>query len=378
MDRDPGAADRWRTTARQFVRERVAPVAEAIDREDRVPEGLLRDLGSARFLALGVPEAWGGVGGDARSMAAVLEELSRGSATLGVRVAVHLSVAMAPILAWGTDAQKERYLRPLTAGARWGAFALTEPDVGSDAARLRTRYRREGDGFVLQGRKMFISNAGAKTFTLVFATSDPARGSHGISAFVVPGDAPGFSVAPRLEKLGLRGSETTEIVLQDLRVGAESLLGTEGRGLHVAFSALGGGRVGIASCALGVAQAAFDELQRNVLRSDADWKRSLLARAYAEVMAARALVERAAAARDAGEPGVTAASVAKLVASQAAVRVASWGIDVAGEEGTRSGAAPERLLRDARVFPIVEGTTEIQELILARELLSGAGEPNPL
>ena len=378
MEPEPGTADRWRRAALEFVRDHVAPVAGTIDRDDRVPDALLAELASARFLALGVPESWGGVGGDARTVAAVLEELSRGSATIGVRVAVHLSVAMAPILAWGTESQKERFLRPLASGHRWGAFALTEPDVGSDAARLRTRYRREGDGFVLNGRKMFISNAGTGTFTLVFATTDPSRGSKGISAFVVPGESAGFSVASRLEKLGLRGSETTEIALQDVRVGPDALLGPEGQGLHVAFSALAGGRVGIASCALGVAQAAFDELRRNVADSDADWKRSLLARAYAEVTAARALVDRAAARRDAGDPGVTAASVAKLVASQAAVRIASWGVDVAGAAGTRAGAPAERLLRDARVFPIVEGTTEIQELILARELLADADRPNPL
>jgi alkylation response protein AidB-like acyl-CoA dehydrogenase len=197
-------------------------------------------------------------------------------------------------------------------------------------------------------------------------------GSHGISAFLVPGGTRGFSVTQRFDKLGLRGSETTELLLEDVRLPPDALLGPEGAGLKVALSALAGGRVGIASCALGVARAAFDELRRNVAADDADWKRTLLARAYVDLAAARALVDEAARRRDAGEPFGLEASSAKLVASRAAVSIASVGVDVAGMAGARAGARAERLLRDARVFPIVEGTTEIQELILARALLDGA------
>jgi len=311
-------------------------------------------------------------------VAAVLEELAWGSAAVGVLTAVHLSVAAAPILAWGSPTQHERYLRPLAAGLRLGAFGLTEPDAGSDAASLRSRYRRADGGFVLDGRKMFISNAREGGLVLVFATGDPSRGRHGISAFVVPSEAPGLSVAQRLDKLGLRGSETSELVLDGVRLDPEGLLGPEGSGLKVALSALAGGRIGIAACALGVAQAAFDELRTSVARSEADWKRPLLARSYADLAAARALVDRAAERRDSGRPFAREASVAKLVASQAAGRIASRAVDVAGEAGVRSGSAPERLLRDARVFPIVEGTTEIQEMVLARELLRAGEEPNPL
>lgn len=359
----------WRERARAFAEREVRPLAETIDRTDRMPDRLLRAMAREGFFGLGIPEAWDGRGGDSRSTVAVLEELSRGSAAVAVTVAVHLSVCAMPILQHGTELQKDRYLRPLARGDLVGAFALTEPGAGSDAASLATRYVREGSGFVLDGTKMFISNAASAGVTLVFATCDPALGHRGISAFLLPSKTPGSTVAQRLDKMGLRGSETTELVLDHARLPGDTLLGAEGTGLRVALGALTGGRVGIASCALGVAQEAFDEMRRQVRSHDADWKRTRLARAYAELSSARALVERAAERRDLGEPFVEEASAAKLIASRAAVSIASSGVDVAGAEGVRSGAAAERLLRDARVFPIVEGTTEIQELILARELL---------
>lgn len=373
----PADADGWRAAARTFADERIAPLAAEIDRTDRVPEPLLRDLVEAGFLGLGTPSEWGGSGGDDRAIVAVLRELSRGSATIGVRVAVHLSVASAPILRFGSEVQRERFLRPLATGQRFGAFALTEPDAGSDTARLRTRYVPEGGGYRLNGRKMFISNAVPGAIVLVFATRDPTLGHRGISAFVVPADLPGFSIAQRLDKLGLKGSETTEIVLEDVRVDAASLLGPEGDGLRVALGSLAGGRIGIAACALGVAEAAFEELRRTVRANDREAARGPLARSYAELESARALVERAVARRESGAPYVRAASVAKLVASQTAVRIAGRGVDVAGPTGARAGAVAERLFRDARVFPIVEGTTEIQEMILARDLLGDPDGPNP-
>jgi len=379
MRSDPPAnAQGWRERARAFALRSVDPVAEAIDREDRVPEEIVRGLAEEGFLGLGIPPAWDGTGADTRSTVAVLEELSRASAAVGVLVAVHLSVCAAPILTWGTDGQREQFLRTLARGERIGAFGLTEPNAGSDTASLATRYVREADGFRLNGTKTFISNAVSAGVVLIFATSDPTRGHKGISAFIVPPGTPGFSVAQRLDKLGLRGSETTELVLTDVRLPPSSLLGAEGDGLRVALGALQGGRVGIASCALGVAEAAFAEMLGAVRADDAEWKRTILARSYADLCSARALVARAAEAKDAGADYVNDASVAKLVASRAAVQIAGAGVDVAGPRGVRSGAAAERLLRDARVFPIVEGTTEIQELILARSLLPNPPGRNPL
>ena len=377
MPRDlPANAAGWRAAAREFADRWVVPAAAGIDQADRIPDALIAELRDARFLGLGLPREWDGVGGDARSISAVLEELSRGSAAVGVLVAVHLSVCAAPILDWGTSAQREKYLRPLARGEGIGAFGLTEPGAGSDTASLATRYGRAGDGFRLRGTKMFTSNGASAGAILVFATRDPALGHAGISAFIVPTGTPGFSVAQRLDKLGLRGSETTELVLEDVHVPSDALLGPEGAGLKVALSALAGGRIGIASCALGVAQAAFDKMLRAVRADDAPWRRTLVARAFADLSAARALVERAAERKDAGAPFVTEASVAKLVASRAAVAIASAGVDVAGPAGVRRGDPAERLLRDARVFPIVEGTTEIQELILGRHLVEPARFPN--
>ena len=371
------AAD-WRERARSFALRRVGPVAERIDRDDRVPDEIVRGLAEQGFLGVGIPPRWDGTGGDTRSTVAVLEELSRASAAVGVLVAVHLSVCAAPILTWGTDDQRERFLRPLARGERIGAFGLTEPNAGSDTASLTTRYVRDGDGFRLHGTKTFISNAVSAGVVLVFATSDPSRGHQGISAFIVSPGTPGFSVAQRLDKLGLRGSETAELVLTDVRLPGGSLLGPEGEGLRVALGALQGGRVGIASCALGVAEAAFAEMLSAVRAADAEWKRTILARSFADLCAARALVARAAEAKDAGADYINDASVAKLVASRAAVQIAGAAVDVAGPLGVRSGATAERLLRDARVFPIVEGTTEIQELILARGLLPTVSGRNPL
>jgi butyryl-CoA dehydrogenase len=371
--RDPTA---WRDRARAFAEREVRPVASEIDRSDRIPDALLTALARAGFLGLGLPPEWGGSGGDTRSTARVLEELARASAAVAVTLAVHLSVCARPILDHGTEAQKEQYLRPLARGERVGAFALSEPGSGSDSAALVTRYRRDGAEFVLRGTKMFTSNAVSAGTVLVFATRDPGLGHRGISSFIVPPGLAGFSVAQRLDKLGLRGSETTELVLDDVRLPADTMLGEEGGGLRVALSALAGGRVGIASCALGVAQAAFDAMQEAVRRDDAEWKRIRLARAYAELASARTLVADAAERKDRGAPFVREASVAKLVASRAAVAIASAGIDVAGPDAVAGSALANRLYRDARVFPIVEGTTEIQELILGRSLVDPTDGPN--
>ncbi len=362
-------AGSWRARARRFAEQELRPRAEEIDRRDQLPREVAEGLAREGFLGLGIPEAWGGRGGGATALVGVLEELARGSAAVAVELAVHLSVCAQPILTAGSDELRRSYLPRLARGELLGAFALTEPGAGSDAAGLRTRYRRTEDGFELSGTKMFTSNGASAGVVVLFATRDPALGGHGISAFVAPSGAPGLSVAQRLAKLGLHGSETTELVLDRVRLPAGALLGQEGDGLRIALTALTGGRVGIASCALGVARAALDEMLRQVRRDDADWKRQLLARAYAEVEGAAALVAEAARRKDLGLDYLLQASAAKLLASRAAVATASAGLDLAAPLGARSGAEAERLYRDARVFPIVEGTTEIQELILARALL---------
>lgn len=376
VERATGSPDpSWRDRAATFARERLRPLAVEIDRTDLLPGSLVAELAREGFLGLGLPARWGGREGGTQELVAVLEELSVGCPAVGVVVAVHLSVCAQPILTWGTDAQRERYLPDLARGAGLGAFALTEPGAGSDAAALRTRYRATPDGFELEGSKMFISNAASAGAIVLFATRDPALGSKGISAFIVPPGTPGFSVAQRFDKLGLRGSETTELLLDHVRLPADARLGPEGKGLALALSALAGGRVGIASCALGVARAAFETMEQAVRDNDQDWTRQQLGRSYAELLAARALVAEAARRKDAGEEFLDHASAAKLLASRTAVSIASRGLDIAGTAGTRSGCDAERLLRDARVFPIVEGTSEIQEHLLARRLLERTGGP---
>jgi butyryl-CoA dehydrogenase len=363
------APTQWRERARRFADTHLVPRSKEIDATDVVAPSTRQGLAEEGFLGLGLPEEYGGREGGARSVVAVLEELSRGNAAVATMTAVHLSVAGAPIARWGTPAQKERFLRPLTAGTILGAFALTEPSAGSDAARLTTAYTRHDGGFRLRGTKTFITDADLAGVVLAFATRDPSLGHRGISAFLVPPGTPGYSVAQRLPKMGLHGSTTTELLFDDAQLPEDAMLGPEGDGFRIALESLTGGRVGIAACALGVARAAFEAMRDSARAAPEDWKSAAVARAFVEVEAAAALVAAAATAKDAGRPFIPLASAAKLAASRAAVHVASQAMDVEGRSAGRLGGLTERLLRDARVFPIVEGTTEIQELILGRELV---------
>ncbi|MCI4354625.1 MAG: acyl-CoA dehydrogenase family protein, partial [Thermoplasmata archaeon] len=224
------SAEEWRLRARHCALEVVRPVAAQMDAEDRLPEGIVPAIRAGGFLGVGVPESWGGSGGDTRATVAVLEEFSAESAAVATLIAVHLSVAAMPILQWGTDAQRAKYLRPLAEGPWLGAFGLTEPGAGSDTARLACRYERVDDRYRLNGSKMFITNAASADVVLVFATRDPSLGHRGISAFIVRKGTEGYRVAQHMDKLGLRGSETTELVFQDMMLGPDTMLGPEGRG----------------------------------------------------------------------------------------------------------------------------------------------------
>ncbi len=371
----PGGA--WRDRARHFAERWLLPSAEAIDREDRVPRELLEELGREGLLGVGLTPEYGGRAGSTADVAAVLEELARGSPAVATMVAVHLSVAAAPVERWGTAEQKERFLRPLAEGRVIGAFALTEASAGSDAARIGCRYEAVPGGFRIRGAKLFITDADLAGVILAFATRDPALGHRGISAFLVSAGTPGLSVTQRLDKLGLRGSTTTELFFDGVALPPDSRLGPEGEGFTVAMEALAGGRIGIAACALGTARAAYEVLVETVRNDPSDAHRAEVARAFVGLEAASGLVGAAASARDAGRPYVATASAAKLAASRLAVEIASKGLELAGRPGARAGSAAERLWRDARVFPIVEGTTEIQELILGRELLGRSGASDP-
>ena len=363
------SGDDWYQVAERLAVDLVAPRAGEIDRTDRLPPSIREALASSGLMGLSTPRSFAGAAADTRTIARVLEIIAKASGAVATVLAVHLSVAVGPIVQFGSPSQHQTLLPNLASGKWLGAFALTEPSVGSDAARLTTQYWRTEEGFRLRGNKMFTTSADSADVIVLFATRDPSEGHHGISAFAVSKGTPGVSVGQRLDKMGIRGSETVELVLDDARLPASALLGPEGGGFPIAMQALAGGRIGIAACALGVARAAFEAMQAAAKENPADWKRAAVARAYSELEAAAALVGHAAELRDAGAPFADAASAAKLFTSQTAVRIANTGVNVAGRAGVLVGSVAERLLRDARVFPIVEGTTEIQELILGRDLI---------
>lgn len=346
-----------------------------------MPDEFVRKIGREGFLGLTIAPEYGGAGLSTLEFVRVIEELSVASGAAATMLAVDLSVAAAPIQVWGTEAQKELFLPRIARGEWLGAFGLTEPSVGSDSQHLSTRYQTSPNGgWKLDGAKMFITNAASAEVVLVFATRDPTLEANGVSCFLVRKGSPGFSVAQRLDKLGIRGSETMELVLEGCELPKDALLGPEGSGFKIAMTALEGGRIGIAACSLGMARAALEETIRCLPAPAEDWQRSYVARSFVEVEASRALVERAAVLRDEGKDFAGAASAAKLFASQAAFRIASRGIEAVGRASVDRDdpCRLEQLFRDSRVLTIVEGTTEVQELILGRRLLGreGGGRPN--
>jgi alkylation response protein AidB-like acyl-CoA dehydrogenase len=326
------------------------------------------------FMGMLVPEEWGGAGADHVSYALAIEEVAAGDGAVSTIMSVHNSVACMPILKFGTAEQKERFLRPLAEGRMLGAFCLTEPQAGSDAAALRTRAVRDGDHWVLNGTKQFITNGQNAQVAIVFAVTDPAAGKKGISAFIVPTATPGWQVARLEDKLGQRCSDTAQIVLEDCRVPADLLLGAEGEGYKVALSNLEGGRIGIAAQAVGMARAAFEAAVAYAGEREAFGQPILaqqavsfrLADCATQIAAARGLVLTAAALRDAGRPCLTEAAMAKLFASEMAEQVCSAAIQTFGGYGYVNDFPVERIYRDVRVCQIYEGTSDIQRLVIAR------------
>ncbi|MFY8092049.1 MAG: acyl-CoA dehydrogenase family protein [Niveispirillum sp.] len=365
-----------RDMARQFARERLAPGAAERDRDSLFPTEELREMGDLGLLGMVVPEEWGGAGADAVSYALAIEEIAAGDGAISTIMSVHNSVGCAPILKFGTDAQKEHYLRPMAAGRMLGAFCLTEPQAGSDASALKTRAVPDGDHYVLNGAKQFITNGQNAGVALVFAVTDPAAGKKGISAFLVPTDNPGYKVARLEHKLGQRSSDTAAILLEEARVPASSMLGRPGEGYRIALANLEGGRIGIAAQAVGMAQAAF-EAARDYARDRVSMGVPIiqhqavsfrLADMATRIEAARQLVLHAASLRGAGQPCLKEASMAKLFASEMAERVCSDAIQTFGGYGYVEDFPVERIYRDVRVCQIYEGTSDIQRLVIARNL----------
>jgi len=364
-------------TARDFAREKVLPRAREIDEQGKVPPELLAEMASLGFLGIYVPEAYGGAGLDALSYALVAEEINRACASTGVVMSSHVSLVVDPLLHHGSDAQKDRFLRPLATGEKLGCFALSEPASGSDAAAMRTSARRDGDSWVLSGTKNFITNGASADITLVFAQTDAAAKHRGIAAFVVEKGTPGFTVGKLEHKLGIRGSDTAQLMFQDCRVPAANLVGEVGQGFKIALSTLDGGRISIAAQAVGIARACLEDSLAYAKEREAFGKKIVefqaiqwkLADMATEIDAARLLVWRAATLKDRGEDHILAAAQAKLFASDVAVRAARECVQIFGGYGYLTDFPAERHYRDAKITEIYEGTSEIMNLVIAQEIL---------
>ena len=369
-----------RDMARRFAEEKLAPNAAAWDREHAFPREALREMGELGFMGMTVPSTWDGAGSDYVSYALAVIEIAAGCGAVSTIMSVHNSVGCAPILAFGDDEQRERFLKPMARGEKIGCFCLTEPSAGSDAASIRTRARRDGNSsYVISGSKQFITSGKNGHVAIVFAVTDPDAGKKGISAFIVPTDTPGFVVAKVEEKLGQRASDTCALVFEDMRVPASQRLGEEGQGLRIALANLEGGRIGIAAQAVGMARGAHaaalsyakERIQfgKPIIEHQAVAFR--LADMATRIEAAEQLTLHAASLRDAKRPCLKEASMAKLFASETAERVCSDAIQIHGGYGYLADYPVERIYRDVRVCQIYEGTSDIQRLVIARALAAG-------
>lgn len=362
--------------ARQFAQERLQPFAADWDREHRFPTEALAEMGELGFLGMLVPEQWGGCDTGYLTYALALEEIAAGDGACSTIMSVHNSVGCAPILRFGSDEQKQRFLPTLASGQQIGGFALTEPHAGSDAGSLRTRARRDGDSYVLDGAKQFITSGREAGTVIVFAVTDADAGKRGISAFIVPTDSPGYEVVRVEDKLGQHASDTCQIAFDGLRLPLANRLGEEGEGYRIALANLEGGRIGIAAQSVGMARAAF-EVARDYAREREAFGKALtehqavafrLADMFTQITVARQMVHHAAALRDAAQPALVEASMAKLFASEMAEKVCSAAIQTLGGYGYLKDFPLERIYRDVRVCQIYEGTSDIQRLVIARNL----------
>ncbi|MBD9451452.1 acyl-CoA dehydrogenase family protein [Rhizobium sp. RHZ02] len=365
-----------RDLARDFAREQLAPGAAARDREHRFPREELSEMGELGLLGMLVPEEYGGSNTGTLAYAAALEEIAAGDGPCSTIMSVHSSVACVPILKFGTEEQKQRFLPKLASGEWIGGFALTEPQAGSEASNLRSRARRDGDHYVLDGAKQFITSGKNGQMIIVFAVTDPDAGKKGITAFIVPTDTPGYEVVRVEEKLGLHSTDTCQIAFSSMRIPAELRLGAEGEGYRIALANLEGGRIGIGAQAVGMARAAF-EAARDYARERTAFGKAIiehqavafrLADMATQIEAARQLVFHAAALRDNGLPCLSEASMAKLFASEMAERVCSDAIQIHGGYGYMADYPVERIYRDVRICQIYEGTSDVQRMVIARNL----------
>lgn len=365
-----------RDSIRIFAQERLAPFAAEWDKHHTFPAKALKELGELGALGMVVPEEWGGAGMDYMSLVLALEEIAAGDGATSTIVSVQNSLACGITMKYGTDAQKEEWLKPLARGHKLGCFCLTEPHVGSDASAIRTTAVRDGDHWVINGEKQFITTGKHADVAIVFAYTDKSAGKKGISCFLVPCATPGYIVARIEEKMGQKASDTAQILFENCRVPASAMLGKEGEGYKIALSNLEAGRIGIASQSVGMARASLEAAIRYAKERETFGKPIIehqavnfrLADMATQVDAARLMVWRAASLKDAGEPCLKEASMAKMFASEMAEKVCSDAIQIHGGYGYVSDFPVERIYRDVRVCQIYEGANDIQRLVIGRTL----------
>jgi len=366
-----------REMAREFAEKEVKPIASAIDREGRFPHETIKRMGELGLMGITIPEQYGGSGADVVSYALAMEEIARVCASHSVIMTVNNSLYCEPVLRFGSEEQRRRFLLPFASGQKLGCFALTEPQAGSDATNQQTIARRDGDSYLLHGRKIFVSNGRESNAALVFCQTDKAKRHRGISAFLVEKGTPGFLV-PRVEdKLGLRASDTAEFIFEECRVPAANRLGSEGEGVKIAMAGITGGRIGIGAQAVGIAMGAYERSLAyakerktfGTVIAQHQMVQWMLVNMATQIEAARLLIWRAAWLKDHGEPYGVAASMAKLYASEMAMRVTTDAIQVHGGYGYIKEFEVERFFRDAKITQIYEGTSQIQKLVIARQLL---------
>lgn len=369
--------DMMRKMVREFALKEVAPTAAERDEEERFDRGIFDKMGELGLTGIPWPEEEGGSGADYLSYVIAVEELSRVCASTGVTLSAHISLAGWPLHTFATPEQKQTFLRPMAEGKKLGAYALTEPGSGSDAAAMRTTAVRDGDSYVLNGTKIFTTNGGEAETYIVFAVTDPEKGHRGITAFIVEKGTPGFRFGKKEKKLGIRSSPTVELLFENCRIPVDNRLGAEGQGFKIAMMTLDGGRTGIAAQAVGIAQGALDAAvayakQREQFGRPISQFQAIqfkLADMATRVEAARLLTYRAAWLESAGEPYGKASAMAKMYASDTAMYVTTEAVQVFGGYGYTREYPVERMMRDAKITQIYEGTNEIQRLVVARHLL---------
>ncbi|MGL5087007.1 MAG: acyl-CoA dehydrogenase [Clostridium sp.] len=366
-----------RQMVREFAKNEVKPIAAEIDATERFPVENVEKMAKLGMLGIPFDKEYGGAGGDTMSYILTVEELSKVCGTTGVIVSAHTSLCAAVVNQFGNKDQKAKYLTPLAKGEKLGAFGLTEPGAGTDASGQQTTAILDGDNYILNGSKIFITNGGFAEVFIIFAMTDKSKGTKGISAFIVEKDFPGFSIGKHEDKLGIRGSSTTELVMQNCIVPKENLIGQEGRGFGVAMKTLDGGRIGIAAQALGIAEGALEEAciymkerkQFGRPLSAFQGLQWMIADMDVKVEAARLLVYKAAYLKDAGLPYSLDAARAKLVASEAAMDVTTKAVQIFGGYGYTKEYPVERMMRDAKITEIYEGTSEVQKMVIAGSAL---------